>query len=36
VSAGPTSNACKLPANVLLALSWPHHLHHRAAQRWFS
>jgi hypothetical protein len=27
---------CLLDTNVLLALSWPHHVHHRAAQRWFA
>jgi uncharacterized protein len=25
-----------LDVNVLLALAWPNHLHHRSARRWFS
>jgi toxin-antitoxin system PIN domain toxin len=25
-----------LDVNVLLALAWPNHLHHRAARRWFA
>ncbi|MCW5982523.1 MAG: hypothetical protein KIT09_30835 [Bryobacteraceae bacterium] len=25
-----------LDVNVLLALAWPHHVHHRAAREWFA
>jgi len=25
-----------LDANVLLALAWPHHVHHKAAREWFA
>jgi toxin-antitoxin system PIN domain toxin len=27
--------ACLLDVNLLLALAWPTHMHHRAAHRWF-
>lgn len=28
-------SACLLDLNVLLALAWPNHVHHRAAHAWF-
>ena len=28
--------SCLLDVNVLIALSWSHHIHHHAAHRWFA
>ncbi|MGH8998269.1 MAG: TA system VapC family ribonuclease toxin [Acidimicrobiia bacterium] len=33
---GSRSGVCLLDVNVLVALAWPTHIHHRAARRWFA